>query len=361
LLASAASASAQQLDIPDFAEPADETAQYTVETLATGLNNPCGLALRRGAPPAGPFGLYFSESGAGRVVRITTDKPGEVAAVITDFPIGPLRADESVQVGPLGLAFLTKTKLAVGTGGLPQGEEQVRVYSLPEDAAPLKYDQLDHSVGPVAASDRTKSGEGDFFSLARVEEDFEKALYAVSDGDEQQGWLLKAAAAGNKLADLQPFIAAKQLTRAARPMAVTINPKPRSNYLLVGQAGELGGERDSVIGFYGPSSGTPALMFKAGLLDIAGLAYSRPGGDLYAVDLALHDPKAGGVYRIDSAEVDGRESCRPVKIAAIPRPTSLLFTPDGSLYITAFGDKSQGKHPAGVLLRITPGANAPKL
>jgi hypothetical protein len=62
--------------------------------------------------------------------------------------------------------------------------------------------------------------------------------------------------------------------------------------------------------------------------------------------------------------VDGRESCRPVKIAAIKRPTALAFTADGALYVTAFGDSAgddDGAKPAGALLRITPKGDAPRL
>jgi hypothetical protein len=137
-------------------------------------------------------------------------------------------------------------------------------------------------------------------------------------------------------------------------MAVTVNPKPRSQYLLVGQIGDRGDQRDSVVGYYGPSSGTPALLLKCGLHDIVGLAYSD-SGDLYALDFAWHDAAKGGLYRLDATAVDGRESCRPVKIASIERPTSLAFTPDGALFITAFGNRAASDDkPTGRLLKITP-------
>jgi hypothetical protein len=189
----------------------------------------------------------------------------------------------------------------------------------------------------------------------RIDSDVENALFVASSGDDAKGWVLKAAADGNKLADLQPFIATRQVTGAAAPIAATINPKQRANYLLIGQMGERGGQRDSVVGFYGPASGTPALVVKTGLYDVVGLAYS-PSGDLYAADAAWHDPSAGGVYRLDAAEVEGRDSVRAVKIAAVQHPTSLAFTPDGTLYVTTFGEsESNGK-----LLKITPGPSTPK-
>jgi hypothetical protein len=51
-----------------------------------------------------------------------------------------------------------------------------------------------------------------------------------------------------------------------------------------------------------------------------------------------------------------------VKIAAVERPTSLAFTADGSLYVTAFGDRNDPDAPStGALLKITPKEGAPPL
>ncbi len=348
-------------ELPAFAEPADESSKYTVEKIATDLNNPCGLALRPNLPAGAPYELFFSESGAGQVVRISTDKPAEKTPVITGFPMGKFGDDREYAVGPLGLEFLTRTKLAVGTGGLGNGEDVVRVYALPTDAKSLAYDQADHSVGPIPKDSRSKTGEGAFFALAKIEDELDKALYVTSAGDPDQGWVLKASMAGNKLADLQPFIATRRIIGAGSPSAATVNTKSRSHYLLIGQMGAKGSERDSLIGFYGPTSGTPALILKTGLYDVTGLAYS-PSGDLYALDFAHANPKSGGVYRIDAADVNGRQSTRAVKITAIERPTSLAFTPDGVLYVTAFGENAgAGEAPTGLLLKISPGADVPKL
>jgi hypothetical protein len=346
---------------PAFAEPADESAQYTIETAARGLDNPCGLTVRPGTPAGGAFELFVSESGAGRIVRLTTDKPGEATPAVTGFPLSTYGDKPPYKIGPLGLEFITRAKLAVGTGGLANGEDLVQVYGLPADGAALTYEQADHRVGPVPPSPRSKTGEGNFFGLAKIDDDAEKALFVTSNGDDAEGWVLKASMSANKLAGLQPFIPTRRITGVPRPTAVTVNPKPRSHYLLVGQMGEAGGERDSVVTFYGPASGEAALSLKAGLYDVTGLAYSS-SGDLYALDFAWSDPQAGGVYRIDAAEVDGRQSCRAVKIAAVERPTALAFTPDGVLYVTAFGNRNGvDAPPTGVLLKILPGPGTPKL
>jgi len=336
---------------PPAAEGVDDSSKYTVETLVDGLNHPTGLALRPGAAAEGPFELHLAESGAGRVVRVSTAKPDALAPVINGFPVGEFPDSPPFRAGPLAVAFLSPNRLAVGTGGLGAGRDLVHVYALPENGAPLPYDKFDHSVGPVAASNRSAGGEGSFTALAKTED----ALFAVPAAGDQRGWVLKAILDANRLADLQPFIATQSAAGVGAPRAVVVNPKTNYHYLVVGQAGEPSLQRDSRITMYSPASGEPALNVSVGLYDVVGLAYS-PGGDLYALDFAAAKPSEGGVYRLEAATVDGRETCRAVKIASVLRPTALVFTPDGALYVTARGDAADGK-----LLKITPQDDAPKL
>jgi hypothetical protein len=185
-------------------------------------------------------------------------------------------------------------------------------------------------------------------------------LIAACD-NEGAGGVFKASIDANKLSGLRQLVKASSADSAAGVLGVTINPKPRANYLLAAQMGALGDERDSRVTFYAPASGAVALRLQAGLRDAVALAYS-PTGDLYVADAAWDDPAAGGVYRIDAAEVDGRQSCRPVKIAAAERPTSLAFTPNGELYVTTFGERSApDAAPTGALLKITPKEGTPPL
>ena len=71
-----------------------------VETVVTGLTNPCGIAIQ---PETGH--VFISDSGAGRVVRIVDGKIEEVIKGSRKdiYGKGPM-----YDVGPMGLAFLDK-------------------------------------------------------------------------------------------------------------------------------------------------------------------------------------------------------------------------------------------------------------
>jgi hypothetical protein len=341
---------------PAFAEPRDDSQQYDVVTLVDDLDNPVSIAVRPGTQPSGPLELFISESGAGRVIRTVADDPTKQVPVVTGFPLGQWGESSEYAVGPLGLAFLSLHRLAVGTGGLGAGADVIRIYNLPEDRGELTYDDGDQTAGPIASGGRSETGEGFFFSLTTTD----RALFAVGRGDER-GWILRATLDANRIAGLEPFIATRDRAGVAAPMAAVIDPRARHKYLVVGQMGEPSAERDSRVTMYSPASGAVALTVAAGLRDVVALAYSSEG-DLYALDFAWADAEMGGVYRLEAAQVDGRESCRPVKIAAVVRPTALAFAPDGSLYVTAFGDRATSDDPpTGVLLRITPKLETPKL
>jgi hypothetical protein len=347
---------------PAFAESRDDSASYRVDTILTGLDHPTSVVVRPGSEGLGTAELFVAESGAGRVLRVLIDDPVKSEPVITGFPISEIAALDGLRGGPLGLAFLSRNRLAVGGGGLGDGEDLVRVYSIPDDAAALEYNQIDHSAGPVAAGERSETGEGDFYSLAASDRVF---LVAPLSGD-KTGWLLKATLDANRIAGLEPFVATREASGAAGPTAVTVDPQPQRHYVVVAERGAATDERDSRLTMYSPSSGAVALNVKTGLRDIFALGYSpSPSFDLYAADFSLARTGDGGVFRIEAAQVDGRESCRAAKVSAVNRPTSLAFTGDGAMFVTAFG-KAEGEtredeKPTGVLLKITPQSGTPRL
>ena len=67
------------------AASAADPPKVKVETVLTGLDNPMAIAFRPGA--TGSNELLISESGAGQVVRMLTDKPGKPTPVVTGFPV----------------------------------------------------------------------------------------------------------------------------------------------------------------------------------------------------------------------------------------------------------------------------------
>ena len=324
--------------------PDDQSAVYTVEIVLRGLEHPSGLALRKGEKKAGPHELFLAESGAGRVVRVTTSRPENIQETITGFPKGAPGKTPADRTGLLGILFLTRTKLIVCGGGAQENQETVRVYALPTDGSPLTAEQTDHSVGLTPGDDRSNGGARNFHALTKTD----TAVFVTSSGDGQQGWILKAGIEANRLAFLQPFIATTEATGGV-PTAIAVIPKPRPQFLVVAQRGKPTAPRDSRLSFYVPSSAALALSLPTGLHEIVGLAYS-PSGQLYAIDFAGQNSAEGGVYRLDDARVNGKQTCRSVKIAAVARPTALAFTPDGVLYVTALGNEEDAQQ--GVLLKI---------
>jgi hypothetical protein len=338
---------------PPFAEGRDESAQYVVETAVTGLDEPSGLAVRLGTPRGGPFELFISERGAGRVVRWSTDASAEPAPVITGFPVEPPSTEEAGKESsvPLGLDFLSRDWLAVGTGG---GSSQVRVYQLPADSA-AEYEQPDHVLGPLSPSARTSTGERDFASLTHQGANF----FVASQNGDERGWVLRATLDSNRLAGLEPFIPTHERMGRSHPSAIVIDPRPRHHYLLVAQRGEAGPELDSRVAWFSPTSGQLALVLNVGLSNVVGLAYS-PAAELYALDDSASETHPAGVYRLDAAQVEGRESCRAVLVAEAPSPTAFVFAPDGTMFVASRGESSADAEessaevdgPRGKLLRV---------
>ena len=103
--------------------PAQESAS-PVEVVG-GLTNPCGVAVQPGTGH-----VFVSDSGALRVGRVSGSK---LEDVITSSPKDTFGKGPFYDIGPLGLAFTSDGKsLIVGDGGYKDGEECIRVYTVPE-------------------------------------------------------------------------------------------------------------------------------------------------------------------------------------------------------------------------------------
>ena len=313
-------------------------ADEEVEVLLDGLKNPCGVAVQ---PETGI--VFISESAAGRVVRMVD---GAVEEVITGSSGDVYGKGPKYDIGPLGIVFLSKNRLAVADGGFPDGEEFIRVFEVPESGQPAVTYETGIKVGPISATDEIKA-EGNFYGIAATE----NAIFVTCNGDDTKGWISKADMQGTEFGELKRFIATKESTTPPTdaPVAITVSPRGE---IVVGQMGEITVANDAKLNFYNANNGKVLLDRDTGLHDITALLYS-PKGHLYALDFAWIDTAQGGLFRLDDDKDNG---INPVKIVGLDKPTCMAVGTDGSLYVTVIGSVEEGSQIGnGQLIRLKPG------
>jgi DNA-binding beta-propeller fold protein YncE len=311
-----------------------------VEEVVGGLSNPCGVAIQPGTGH-----VFVSDSATGRVGRVVDGKLQDVIAGSEKdiYGKGPF-----YDIGPLGLLFLDQNTLVVGDGGLKDGFECLRVFTVPEAGKPaLDYEKDAKKSGPLEPAEGIV-GEGNLYGLAANK----AAVYVTCNGDDTKGWIAKADIDGTKLGKLERYIATKEQVEVDAPVGITMS---KEGHIVVGQMGEVNKPNDSLLTFYSAKTGQKILNLETGLHDIAGLAYSPKTGLLYAVDFAWIKPEDGGLFRLDSD--NSGASVKVTKIASLDKPTALAFAPDGTLYITVVGPKKADENAPkeGKLLKIAPG------
>jgi hypothetical protein len=254
-------------------------------------------------------------------------------------------------IGPLGLAFVDKDTLVVGDGSFKDGEEYVRVFTVPAAGKPaINFDKdAKAKLGPLPDKDGLKA-EGNFYAIAVGK----TAIYISSNGDDTKGWVLKADVTGTKFGELTRYIATKESVDVDAPVGITMSGE---GDIVVGQMGEVNKPKDSLLTFYSAKTGKKLLNLETGLHDITGLAYSPKTKQLYAIDFAWMAPAEGGLYRLDKSNADGKQGIKATKILALDKPTALAFGKDGELYITVVGPKKESENAPkeGSLLKIAPG------
>jgi hypothetical protein len=308
-----------------------------VKTIIDGLDNPCGVAVQ---PDTGH--IFVADSGAGRVFRMVD---GKAQDVIVGFKTDIYGKGPMYNIGPLGLLFLNKDTLIVGGGDLPDGQEQIRSFTIPAvGQAAIKVDQATSGLNLPAEGEI--KGEGNFYALAASGD----SVFATSNGDDTKGWVARATVKGGKLGAFERFIATKEAVQVDAPVGATIGPRGE---LVIGQMGEINVPHDSLLTFYNAKDGKMLMNLQTGLYDITALAYSPKGQQLLALDFAWMKPDDGGLYSLVSVKNGGKEGIQAKKVIALDKPTAMAFAADGSLYVTIFGTAAEGSmKKSGSLVKI---------
>jgi DNA-binding beta-propeller fold protein YncE len=326
-----------------FAMPTSNAADnISVETLLTGLNNPCGVAIRP-SDSNERYEIFVAESGAGRILRVASGPEKPTATdVVTGFSTTEL-GEGGLPVGPIGLMFLDRRRLVAGISTADSAS--VQLFELTDDAATLQADAAKQEVKLKSTRDIPNHA----YAIARIRanEIVRDALVMTRFANDQGGDLQSIVLRADTLAETTPF--AKSGDSNGSPAAIAIGD---SGYVVVGWVGSLSQPGDSRLAFYDPANGKRLMELKTNLHDVLGLAYSPQTGNLYAADAAWLDAKKGGVFRIDAAHAARASECDAVRIVDVIRPTALAFGPDGALYVTALGDLENGES-RGQLIKIT--------
>ena len=311
------------------------------ETVLTGLNNPWGIALRSVRSSPGTFEIFIAESGAGRVLRLWTKQGQEPATLIDGYPTASLHADSPWEVGPIGLDWVTPSKLAVTTAS----EKQVRVYSVPPQSKAIEIADAEHVAEPSPATNRL-SGTG----ITAVSASEYSAYFVLNSRSPSTG-LLRSEIRGNRLKRVSPFLSESRNSPSALAAGIATTPSGRPDYLVVARQ-VIGDDEQSRLTFFDPIRGTMALDLEVPLRNLAALAYS-PSGNLYAVDVQWDEPQRGAVYRLEDTRRDGKQSCRTVEVARVTRPIDLEFADRNTLYVTSLGEDVNASKGSLVMIKGT--------
>jgi DNA-binding beta-propeller fold protein YncE len=307
-----------------------------VEEVVGGLSNPCGVAVQPGTNK-----VFLSDSANGRVCLV---KGNKLEDVITGSPKDTFGKGPFYDIGPLGLVFSSDGKsLIVGDGGYKDGEECIRVYTVPAEGKTLNYEKdASQKLGPLAPAEGLL-GEGNLYALALSP----TALYVTCNGDDTKGWVARAELSGTKFGKLERWLPTKEMVEVDAPVGIALD---KEGNVVVGQFGENNKPQDSLLTFYSAKTGKMLLNLETKLYDITGLAYSPKTGNLYATDFAWMKTDEGGLFRLDQSG----GGVKAVKVASLDKPTALAFDSDGNLYITVIGPKAEGDNASkqGKLLKI---------
>jgi hypothetical protein len=323
--------------------------ELTVSTVLTGLQRPCGVAIRPEASGEN-YEIYVTDAGTGRIVRIRNSEPGTGEDAIAGF--ASQRNGESFQSsGPCGLFFLDRTRLVVtGSGG--DGHAFVRLYELSDGQTPLAAERYEQQVELSAGNAEAAASVESFHGLARTLANGSVAdmLIIAAIGKQGSAGAWKLPIRAGTLGELESFATAALSDKSTVPGGVAVGPH---GYVVISEPMVKNDSNINRLRFLNPIDGSAALEVTVDLPAIASLAYSPRTGNLYAAAVGSRDTQRDGVYRFDDAGEPGRPACIAVRVAEVRRPAALAFGPDGALYVAAWGEPNEQDANSGVLIRCS--------
>jgi hypothetical protein len=318
--------------------------EVKVETVLSGLHRPSGVAIRPGREGE-PYEVFVAESGAQRVIKTRSDRPGESSVVIQGFDAGAENGDPLRSGSPLGLFFLDRERLVVGSGGrLPD----VRLFALSAAREPLSADQMKQRISLPAPPEVAELPYGGSYAFARTRanDQVPDLLLVVIVGDHRISGLWKIRVRAGTLGEMNRFADEKNEDTTSVTAAVGVSEQ---GFTVLAQSDAQGA---SVLKFQSPIGAATVMQLPTELRKIVGLTYSTSSASLFAVDVSTAAPAEGGLFRLDDAGQPGRPAVKAVRIQSIRTPTALACGPEGALYVTAWND-ADGRADQGLLLRFT--------
>jgi hypothetical protein len=336
------SVSSCRKDIGRFCNCHQDDLVASVSILASGLNNPRGLAFgpdgslyvaeggigganstagqcTQVIPPVGPY--TGSNTGA-RILRV--DKAGNVTSVANDLPSSQTAATQGSLVSGVGdVAFVGNTLYAVlggagcshGISGVPNGIVRVHGNKTWEVVANLSEWQMSHPVANPEEDDFEP--DGTWYGMEAVGGN----LYAV---EPNHGEIVKV----NKNGSINRLIDISASEGHIVPTAIAFY---KGNF-YVGNLGVFPITGNSSV--YKVTNAGEISVVETGFHAILGIAFDKAGG-MYVLENTTGNPfptpGTGDIIRIDPSGE------RRTFVTGLNLPTALAYGPDDNLYVSNWG------------------------